>query len=201
MKKIFFLFSICLVAIYACSDNNDDIGKNILPESDRIAAVVKTFDVGTDTKTFDDGVYANATMFLIGKHDNASYGIVTDASLLASITYPRQNLTFPEGAVADSFILRLAISSRINNEPLKLNVYEMNNRLHFGTKYRTSIINNNNIDDYVDLAQVLGTKTFSAADYIHIDTTLKNGSVLPFLYVNLKKELAQKLIEKFSIIL
>ena len=187
MKKVFFLFAICLAA-YACSDSDNGIGLNIRPDADIITPIIRTFDVATDTKPFDGGVYANATMYLVGRHDNTRYG-TTEASLLAAVTYPEQNLEIPEGAVADSLQLRLSVAAHVGNDALQLTVYKMNSKLNFGEKQHTDI----NVDSYVDFAQVLGSETFSTAAINQIDTTLKNSGV-PYIYVNLKPETAEQLM-------
>jgi hypothetical protein len=179
MKKLFFLFGICLF-FAACKDDDSGIGLNILPEGDDITPFVKNFDLANDTKIFDGGVYANNTFYLVGEHENDTYG-ATKGSLLAAVTYPKKDLTF-EGAVADSLLLRIAVASHVGNEPLTLKVYEMNDKLVFGEKYHTDI----NVTPYI--GSELGSETFTTETINSIDT------VKPYWYINLKKETAEKLL-------
>jgi len=183
MKKIFFFFIICLAALYACSDNMNDLGIGILPEGDNIASNIEKFDLETATIPFENGVYANATTYLIGKHDDSRYGTI-EASLLATIQYP-ENFD-PSGIVADSLRLRLTISSHLGEEPLMLKVYRMKNKLNFSKEYHYHT--NIKVEDFVDFAQELGTKDITQALIHQIDTTFE-------IYIKLKKELAQELLK------
>ena len=190
MKKIFFFFGICL-AICACSDSDDSIGWKMFPDSDKITSAIRTFNVETDTKIFEEGIYCeNAIVMLVGKHDNANYGITTtEASLLTMLAYPKQNLSFPAGAVVDTLKLRLAVSSHVGNEELKLEVYEMTKKLTFGQKYPTNIT----VGEFCDLSKKWGEEIIDELAINQIDTMLVNKDI-SYVYVNLDKQIAKKLM-------
>ncbi|GHT34755.1 hypothetical protein FACS189434_11450 [Bacteroidia bacterium] len=186
MKKLFFLLGIC-VAIASCKD--DDSGIGFIPESDEITPFVKNFDLASDTKKFDGGVYANNTMYLLGEHENSTCG-ATKGSLLAGVTYPKKDLAFPPDATVDSLVLRITVASHIGNEPLTLKVSELNTKLIFGNKYHTDI----DVTPYI--GSELGNKTFTTEAINNIDTVLKKTTeVPPYLYIKLDNTRANDLIK------
>ncbi|MDR0873670.1 MAG: DUF4270 domain-containing protein [Prevotellaceae bacterium] len=187
MKKLFFLLGIC-VAIASCKDDDSGIGLNILPESDEIMPIVKNFNLASDTKKFDGGVYANNTVYLLGEHENSTYG-ATKGSLLAGVTYPKKDLAFPPDATVDSLVLRIAVASHIGNEPLTLKVSELNTKLIFGNKYPTDI----DVTPYI--GSELGSEIFPTDSINRIDTLLAAGKTTPCLYIKLSNTRANDLIK------
>ncbi len=165
------------------------MGISIMPSTDNINALVKTFSLNTETYIVPS-MYANNTTFLIGKYVDNKYGD-TNGSLLAQVIYPAQNLTFPSNATADALKLVVYYSSIKHNEGVSFDVYQMKQQLGFRTKYYTDI----NADNYVDFSIKLGSIDLSIKDIANADTLIAHDT-MPYFSVDFPLALAQKFMNE-----
>ena len=168
----------------------NDIGLNILPENDNIIAQIDTFQPAASTEIVQS-VLANNRRFLLGEFQHPTFGN-TNASLLAQIMYPQQNLRFPAGAVIDSMTFVVRISDIKNvDENLIFDIYELKEQLQFRHNYYTDI----NLDEFVDFGMLLGSielsKEWLGTMKERLDL-IKSGDTIPNFRVKLDDAFAQR---------
>lgn len=169
-------------AFFSCADDNiTDIGRGIMPASDKISVGAEIFAVTTENY-FVSGMFTRQDSFLLGTFFDIKYG-TTHADILAQVENPEGH-SFPSNMIADSVVFVMYYNNFFGDRhsPMQVSVFEMNKAtFNFMTPYPSNL----NPFDFTDKSLLLGQKTFSA-----VDASKRNDST--FVSMKLSNEFLQR---------
>ncbi len=191
------LFVATLVLLISCNDTLDKVGFSVQPENDRV-------HVGTDTlylssKTVKvDSVYSKTKYPILGEYKDPVYGTVR-SDYIGEFYYP-ETMEFIEGAEIDSVKLTVSYTSMLGDSlaPMQLAVYRVNKELPKGKRYT-----NFNPEEYADMTQTLGTKTFTGKNNTYRTETYYSGTSVEEIKIyeintTLPIEIGEKFLEEYK---
>lgn len=196
-KKLRTLALLLSGVLFACNDEQTDMGFEIQPPEDRVEVRAETFDLDSKTLLLDSMFIKTDTAFL-GKYTDEKVGEVKNdflvqLSCMKNFTWHTEMLGRP-----DSVALKLYYSSYFGDSLAMMNVvvYELTRKLENkrGTYY-TDI----NPDDYCDYTKVLGEKVFTAANLALSDSIKQSNDYDgPYISIPLDKQLINRFYDNYS---
>ena len=178
----------------SCEDTMTKVGTSILPPEDVITVRTDTFTLKAQTIRLDS-VYAKTTQCLLGQMYDPLYGNIK-ADFLCQF-YCEENFQFaqtPYQNKIDSMelVVMYVTSSWYGDTiiPMQASVYAVNQPL------KRNFYSNDNPEQYCDMSQPLGQKTYTAYDFSRFDTVAAVAGDLQYITVKLPTSLGQKFYDE-----
>jgi hypothetical protein len=179
----------------SCSDDMTRLGTSILPPGDIISVKTDTFMLTAQTIKLDS-VYAKTTQCMLGQMYDPLYGNIK-ADFICQF-YCEENFKFahtPHENKIDSMelIIWYSGSSWYGDSiiPMQASVYAVN------TPLKRNFYTNDNPENYCDMSQPLGKKTYTAYDLSIYDTLPPGGTSYDhYISIKLPQELGQKFYDE-----
>jgi hypothetical protein len=199
MKTIRKNFILCCVSVgfslYSCNDDMTNIGTSILSPSDVISVSADTFTLTAQTIRLDS-VYAKTTQCLLGQMYDPLYGNIK-ADFICQF-YCEENFKFAQTPFENKIdsmelVIWYSGSSWLGDSiiPMQVSVYEVDKPL------KRNFYTNSNLENYCNMSQPLGKKTYTAYDLSFYDTLPPGGLYYTHnIIVKLPQELGQKFYDE-----
>ncbi|MDR3119009.1 MAG: DUF4270 domain-containing protein [Mediterranea sp.] len=178
MKAKYLWLVLITPAFFGCEDNTGELGLGMLPKSDEITVIKKTFSVITGD-SLSGAVFAKTNVGYVGRFTDHEYGFgsyeggfLTELNCVDDLTFPKAYDAVTNrdpsnnmiGTVDESFELARIVLSYYNFfgdslNPMRVSIYELDKKNLEKTHYT-----NTDPDDYTTKTKLLGRKTFSAVD-------------------------------------
>lgn len=198
-RTILFLSAIITLIVFAaCDDNTDTIGSSVIPESDTISIITKTFEATTKSVVAKDSILANTNRVYLGRYTDPESNTITTSDFVAQFNCV-ENYGFPSNVAGDSVVkieLKLFYSSFYGDSlnTMQCEVYELDNTLLEGVPYYTNI----NPEEFYDTAkEPLAKQTYCAVDITIPDSVKLNDDYTPSVTIPLPKNLGNRFIKKY----
>ena len=135
-----FVYAIAAAALLSACDNDENMGTELMPETDHPTIVVTdTIDIKAET-LLDDNVYsAHQSHLLVGNYTDPVFG-KTDAAFFAKFSNTSYG-KFPAGSICDSVILTLGLdttATHVYGDTLaksSIDVYTLTSKIFPDTSY------------------------------------------------------------------
>lgn len=187
----------CLVC-FACDDNTDTLGVDMMPYSDFTTSQYTTYDVETVSYEVGDSVLARSSMSYLGRFTDPETGTIIESDFLAQF-HCSEGFAFPD-SIVDSLMtsteLRLYIEDFVGDSlaTFKLSVYPLDVILDPDANYYTNI----NPEDYYDATQEpITTKWFTISDRTITDSARWDDDYMTSIRVKLPDSVGQRIYEGY----
>nr|WP_320059470.1 DUF4270 domain-containing protein [uncultured Bacteroides sp.] len=201
MKVKYLLTVLVALSFFGCDDNTKGLGLDMLPDSDNITVLSKTFDVTTQS-ILSGPIYAKTTIGYVGKFTDSEFGSY-EAGFLTQLNCT-DNLKFPFEVMAGdtAYLAELVLYYSDNKKENKkgyfgdslstcrMNVYELNKVLD---KNRYTDINP---EQYYSKTGLLGRKAYTAVDLSLSDSIRSASDFTPFVRFVLPKNFGNNIIKQ-----
>lgn len=196
MKVKYLLTALVALSFYGCDDNTKGLGLDMLPDSDGITVLSKTFDVTTQS-ILSGPIYAKTTTGYVGKFTDSEFGSY-EAGFLTQLNCT-DNLKFPFQVMAGdtAYLAELVLFYPKKNgyfgdslSTCRMNVYELNKVLD---KNRYTDINP---EGYYSKTDLLGQKAYTAVDLSLSDSLRSSSDFTPFVRFTLPKSFGNNIIKQ-----
>ncbi|WP_321480981.1 DUF4270 domain-containing protein [uncultured Bacteroides sp.] len=187
---------ITICSFYGCDDNTGSLGLGMLPGSDNINVLTKTFDV--DTKTIlSDSIFAKTNIGYIGKFRDPEFGTY-EAGFLTQLNCTN-NFKFPFDVMAGdtTYLTELVLYYPKRNgyfgdslNTCRMSVYGLNKILD--KNHYTSIDPKN----YYNESDLLGQKAYTAVNLSLSDSLRSSSNFTPYVRFVLPKEFGDSIIKQ-----
>lgn len=179
-----------ILTFFGCEDSTNNLGLNLLPNSDNINVYTKTFDVLTES-TLSGPVYAQTSTGYVGRFTDKLEGFgyyegsfLTELNCIDDLTFPKpydpvnnRNKLNMAGNLDEAFVkayLTLYYDDFFGDSlnPCRLSIYELDKKLEINHK--------TNVDPTKYMGKLLAQKTYTAANLSdslkgrYVDFTLDN---------------------------
>ncbi|HHW59739.1 MAG: DUF4270 family protein [Bacteroidales bacterium] len=187
MKKFIFCLFIFVLILFSC-DQDEQIGLEIHPPSDRINVNVDTFLLTAYTLKDDSLLSSRGRYNIAGYLRDPIFGLTT-SSFCSQLKITKSNIIFGEDAVPDSINLYLKLNNIYaksrKNDVMTFNVYELGEPLYYDSTYYSN--------RPIKKGNLIGKITFnpSQIDSILIDSV----KAAPTLKIPLSLNFAKKIID------
>lgn len=187
MKKTLFSLSILILILLSC-EQDDQLGLDIQPPSDRINVKIDTIPLVAYT-LLDDSILTSKTRYNVAGYLYDPVFGLTVSSFCSQLKISKTNIVFGADAVPDSIFLYLKLNSIYaksrQNDVMTFNIYELGEPIYYDSAYYSN--------RKINKGNLIGTITFnpSKIDSIYIDT----GKISPTLKIPLSLNYAKKIID------
>lgn len=197
-KTPWLLLAVLSLVCFACDDNTDTLGVEMMPYADFTTSQYATYEVETVSYEVGDSVLARSSMSYIGRFTDPETGTVIESDFLAQF-HCSEGFAFPD-SVADSLItsteLRLYVEDFVGDSlaTFKLSVYPLTEILDPDANYYT------NIDPalYYDTTQEpITTKWFTISDRTITDSARWDDDYYTSIRIKLPDSVGQRIYEGY----
>ena len=197
-KTPWLLLAALSLVCFACDDNTDTLGVEMMPYADFTTSQYATYEVETVSYEVGDSVLARSSMSYIGRFTDPETGTVIESDFLAQF-HCSEGFAFPD-SVADSLItsteLRLYVEDFVGDSlaTFKLSVYPLTEILDPDANYYT------NIDPalYYDTTQEpITTKWFTISDRTITDSARWDDDYYTSIRIKLPDSVGQRIYEGY----
>ena len=194
--KAWLLMAAACVVCFACDDNTDTLGVEMMPYADFTTSDYVTYDVETVSYEVGDSVLARSSMSYIGRFTDPETGTIVESDFLAQF-HCSEGFAFPD-TVRDSLItsteLRLYVEDYVGDSlaTFKLSVYPLTEILDPDANYYT------NIDPtlYYDATQEpITTKWFTISDRTITDSARWDDDYYTSIRIKLPDTVGQRIYD------
>ncbi|MDR3184532.1 MAG: DUF4270 domain-containing protein, partial [Prevotellaceae bacterium] len=164
-SKLFFI-PVAVALLSACVNVDKTLGTDLVPDNYDVNVEYVEFDVPISTDSVGAVVTSSTSVGAVGYLNHPEFGLFTAGSVFRILPYTL-NFDYGEGAVADSAILTISVSSRTQlsdkEPPQQLSLYRLNRDLAYSTAYYNNSLKENN-----DLGEKIADYTYEGGDTIKI---------------------------------
>lgn len=206
--KNLWLVLITLV-FFGCDDNTSGLGLGMLPDEDDITVGSEKFEVKTQSAKFENGrVYAKTDIGYVGRFTDNEYGFgyyegsyLTELNCVDGLTFPKPydevdnrsqvnmiSADLDKSIISVDVVLTYYDFFGDSITPMQVSVYQLNKNLE---KYYYT---DTPTEEYYSKADLLGKKTFSAADLS--DSLRFKNDYVPSVRIPIPKEIGKEIIER-----
>lgn len=197
-KTMWLLLAAACLVCFACDDNTDTLGVEMMPYADFTTSQYATYDVETVSYEVGDSVLARSSMSYIGRFTDPETGTVIESDFLAQF-HCSEGFSFPD-SVKDSLItsteLRLYVEDFVGDSlaTFKLSVYPLTEILDPDANYYTNI----DPERYYDPSQEpITTKWFTISDRTITDSARWDDDYYTSIRIKLPDSVGQRIYEGF----